>query len=103
MADTAKPDQSHRLGPLEIYLDGYRAYLSGEPLELSPSQFEVLCLLVSNHQRVISREEIREVVGLQYERSVDVILSALRKKIGSNFIRNIRRRGWIVHPESLET
>lgn len=102
-AETETPASSYKLGALEIDLEGYRASFASRPLELSTSQLEVLFILLKNHGRVISRAELSQAVGLQRARSVDVILSSLRKEIGSNFVRNVRNRGWIVVPEALET
>jgi len=95
------PLRSIELGPLEIDLESYRATLSAKPLDLSPSQLEMLAILVANHGRVTSREELSKAVGLRRGRSVDVVLCSLRKELGHEFIRNVRNRGWIVDPETL--
>lgn len=95
------PLRSIELGPLEIDLESYRATLSDKPLDLSPSQLEMLAILVANHGRVTSREELSKAVGLRRGRSVDVMLCSLRKELGHEFIRNVRNRGWIVDPETL--
>lgn len=102
MTEAGTTARSYRLGALEIDLAGYRASYVSRPLELSTSQLEVLFMLVRNHGRVVSRAELSQAVGLQRARSVDVILSSLRKEIGTNFIRTVRSRGWIVVPEALE-
>ena len=100
--DTALPAaRTFKLGPLEVDLDGYRATLHSRPLDLSPSQLEMLAILVANRGRVTSREELCVAIGLRRGRSVDVMLCSLRKELGHNFIRNVRNRGWIVDPESL--
>jgi DNA-binding response OmpR family regulator len=89
------------LGPLEVDLESYRATISDKPLDLSPSQLEMLAILVANHGRVTSREELSKAVGLRRGRSVDVMLCSLRKELGHEFIRNVRNRGWIVDPQVL--
>ena len=95
------PLRSFELGALEVDLESYRATLSDKPLDLSPSQLEMLAILVANHGRVTSREELSKAVGLRRGRSVDVMLCSLRKELGHDFIRNVRNRGWIVDPEML--
>jgi DNA-binding response OmpR family regulator len=91
------------LGALEVDLERYRATLYEKSLDLSPSQLEMLAILVANEGRVTSREELSKAVGLQRGRSVDVMLCTLRKQIGRDFIRNVRNRGWIIDPEVLVT
>ncbi|HEX2053583.1 MAG TPA: winged helix-turn-helix domain-containing protein [Actinomycetota bacterium] len=97
------PERSFKLGSLEVDLESYRATLADKPLELSPSQLEMLGILLSNIGRVTSREELSKAVGLRRGRSVDVMLCTLRKELGRDFIRNVRNRGWIVDPDVLTT
>jgi DNA-binding response OmpR family regulator len=95
------PIKCLELGPLEVDLETYRATFEDKPLDLSPSQLEMLAILLTNHQRVTSREELSKAVGLRRGRSVDVMLCTLRKQIGRDFIRNVRNRGWIVDAKML--
>lgn len=95
------PGRWFTLGPLEVDLESYRATLSSRPLALSPSQIEMLAILLSNLGRVTSREELSRAVGLRRGRSVDVMLCTLRKELGRGFIRNVRNRGWILDPDVL--
>jgi DNA-binding response OmpR family regulator len=89
------------LGALEIDLAGHLAAFQGRTLQLSSSQFELLAILVANNRRVVSRAELSERLGLERGRSVDVMLSMLRRQLGCDFVRNVRKRGWIVIPEAL--
>src|SRR5918995_5085903 len=90
------------LGALRVDLEGYRAELAGRPLMLSRSQLELLAILVSNSHRVVSRQELSEALGLARGRSVDVLLSRLRRELGRDLVRNVRNRGWIVEPGALD-
>lgn len=90
------------LGALEVDLTGHRASFGGRVLNLSSSQLELLAILVSNHRRVVSRAELSESLSLERGRSVDVMLSTLRRELGRDFVRNVRKRGWIVVPEELD-
>ena len=90
-----------RVGALHVDLDGYRADFAGRPLSLNRSQLELLAILLINIQRVVSRAELSTALGLSRGRSVDVLLSGLRREIGRDFVRNIRSRGWIVEPALL--
>lgn len=95
------PGRSIKLGTLEVDLESYRATLADKPLDLSPSQLEMLAILLNNAGRVISRDELSRAVGLRRGRSVDVMLCTIRKELGREFIRNVRNRGWIVDPDVL--
>jgi two-component system, OmpR family, response regulator len=90
------------VGALQVDLDGYRAWFAGRALDLSRSQLELLALLIGNRERVVSRAELSDALGLHRGRSVDVLLSGLRRVIGRDFVRNVRNRGWIVEPGALE-
>jgi DNA-binding response OmpR family regulator len=90
------------VGILEVHPTAYRASLRGEALELTPSQHEMLTALVANRQRVLSRAELARAASLEQQRSVDVILSSLRRVLGDGFVRNIRNRGWILDPSAFE-
>jgi DNA-binding response OmpR family regulator len=89
------------VGGLEVDAQGYRASLAGRALALSRSQVELLAFLVANRHRVVSRDELSGALGLVRPRSVDVLLSGLRREIGRPFVRNVRNRGWIVEPGAL--
>lgn len=86
------------LGAMVVDLAQYRATLAGRPLGLSRSQIELLAMLLENRERVVSRHELSKWLGLARERSVDVLLSGLRRAVGPDFVRNVRNRGWIVEP-----
>lgn len=88
-------------GALDIDLAAYRARLGRDPLPLSPSQLELLAFLVANRDRVVTREELASAAGLENERSVDVALTAVRRALGRDAIRNVRNRGWIFEPQRL--
>jgi len=73
-------------GQLKIHKDSRKVLLSSEPIELTSHEFELLWLLASNAGEPQSRENIhRQVIGREYDgldRSVDVRISRLRKKLG---------------------
>ncbi len=74
-----------RFGPLELDLEGRRAYLEGEPLRLSPTEMSLLLALAQAPGRVFTREELVERVwGPDFEgseRVVDAYIRLLRKKL----------------------
>jgi two-component system, OmpR family, response regulator CpxR len=63
------------------------AWLDGEALELTAVEFAILDLLLRSAGRVVTRDEIAAVLfqreASPFERSVDVHISHLRKKLGA--------------------
>ncbi len=100
---TGRPAQTSLVvGHLEIDTGAYRAVLHGHILELTPSQLELLITLVANRHRVVTRNELAGASGLEQARSVDVVLTSLRRLLPEGFVRNIRNRGWILEPSVFE-
>jgi DNA-binding response OmpR family regulator len=75
-----------RIGGLEIDPPARRATLDGAPLDLSPKEFDLLVYLARRTGEVVTkREMLAEVWREPYggsERTVDVHLSWLRRKMG---------------------
>jgi DNA-binding response OmpR family regulator len=73
-------------GQLNIHKASRQVSLSSEPVELTSHEFELLWLLASNAGEPQSREYIHEqMIDREYDgldRSVDVRISRLRKKLG---------------------
>ena len=90
---------------LKIQVEARSATLSGEPLVLTPVEFELLLVLARAKGRVKSREqlvdEIRDRAYEVFDRSVDVHISALRRKLGDDakeprYIRTLRAAGYMM-------
>ncbi len=75
-------------GPLEIDVLGHRAFLDGEELELTASEFKLLLTLARYPGRVYSRMELVEkVLGYDfegYERTIDSHVKNLRAKLNDD-------------------
>lgn len=76
------------LGPLVIYPDKYEVYVEGKLVRLRPKEFEVLLQLARRPGTVMTRDDLMNTVwGFDYiggERTVDVHVSSLRKKLELN-------------------
>lgn len=76
------------IGELAIYPEKYEVVLHGEAIPLRPKEFEVLLYLVQRPGMVITRDDLMNVVwGFDYiggQRTVDVHVSSLRKKLEMN-------------------
>jgi len=74
-----------QFGPLAINLEGRSVTLNGDPVNLTPKEFDLLALLASHPGRVFGRDTLLEKVwGYDYageSRTVDVHIQRLRQKI----------------------
>ncbi len=93
------------VGNLTIRPDDRTAVLAGAPLTLTPVEFDLLLSLARACGRVKSREQLLEEIRDRdydvFDRSVDVHISALRKKLGDDprqprFIRTLRSAGYLM-------
>lgn len=73
------------VGPLRIDFAAYKAFLGKEELALTPKEYELLKLFLTNVGRAYSRDELLEKVwGYEYygdTRTVDVHIRHLRAKL----------------------
>lgn len=99
----AEDDEAIRAGELELHPGARSAALRGEELVLTSAEFELLALLVRNRGRVLTRDRIldetRGVDWESFDRSIDVLISRLRQKLGDDakrpkYIRTIRGTGY---------
>jgi len=87
-------------GVLKMDLVSYRVFISDAPLELTIGEFKLLEMLARQPGKVFSRNQIIERInGSQYfatERSIDVQIAGLRKKLGEykDAIETIRSVGY---------
>jgi len=73
-----------RVGPIEIDTGRHEVRVDGRQLDLTRTEFQVLEFLGRRPGRVRGREEILDAIGERsvLERTVDVHVAALRKKLG---------------------
>lgn len=91
--------------PDTLVIDGLRidsnekqVYVNGQAVELTKKEFEILYLLVKNSPHVYTREEILDRIwndeGNVLERTVDVHVTRLRKKLGEYGNCIVNRSGY---------
>jgi len=116
---TRAPATAAKESDTEIVIDRLRihpgartAALGDQPLVLTPVEFELLLSLARAKGRVKTRdhllEEIREREYEVFDRSIDVHISALRKKLGDDpktphFIRTVRAAGYMLIDPDVDT
>lgn len=107
-------DERHQIlrkGPFEVDEGLHRVKMSGEHLELTPSEFNLIVHLLRNDDRVISPEELVEVVrGYKPEDVIEArqiikwYIHRLRQKVEKDsshpeYILNVRGVGYRIKPE----
>jgi len=83
-------DQTLAIGSLEIAPASRSALVSGNPLDLTSTEFNLLHVLVKQAGQIVSKENLSEH-GLgrsleKYDRSIDMHMSNLRKKLAQKDI-----------------
>lgn len=103
--ETATEDRVREIGGLVLNLDTRVTSVDGLPLDLTPVEFDLLAALSNPPGRVRSREQLIEDVRDRnydvYDRSIDVHISALRKKLRDDpreprFIQTVRSAGYLL-------
>jgi two-component system response regulator CpxR len=103
---TAAPPNHNtiKVGDVEINIGARAVVRSGETVELTSVEFNLLHRLLRTAGELVSREHlIKEVLGRSLspsDRSIDVHVSKLRKKLGNNVdgterIKTIRNEGYL--------
>ena len=101
-----QPEQKNELlfGPLKIEADSRTVLLHEHNITLTPLEFDLLFSMAKAAGKVLSRDQLLDAVaGRDYDvfdRSVDVHISSLRKKLGEDprhpqFIQTIRSVGYM--------
>ncbi len=77
-----------RAGALVLDIDGHQATLDGRPLDLTPTEFDLLAVLLRNPGRAFTRLELLDRVQGDayegYERTIDAHIKNLRAKLGDD-------------------
>jgi two-component system phosphate regulon response regulator OmpR len=92
-----------RAGSVEVDWTTRTARVDGREIALTTAEFELLGFFVRHSGRVLSRERIMEgthgINWAAFDRSIDVLVSRLRQKLGDDprhpaFIRTVRGVGY---------
>jgi two-component system response regulator QseB len=97
-AGRAAPVLEH--GEIELDPAAHEVRRNGEPVELSAREFALLEALLARPGAILSRAQLEEkLYGWSdpvESNAVEVHIHALRRKLGADFIRNVRGVGWKV-------
>jgi len=94
----ATPLLSH--GEVELDPAAHEVRRNGDPVALSAREFALLEALLARPGAILSRVQLEEKLygwtDSVESNAVEVHIHALRRKLGADFIRNVRGVGWMV-------
>jgi DNA-binding response OmpR family regulator len=97
---TAAGEKTGRLafGRVEIDVDSKEVLIDGKVVPLTKTEFEILSLLAASPDRVFRREDIIDLLWKDAlyttERTIDVHITRLRKKLGAHALLVSSRSGY---------
>lgn len=101
-------DGKARFGSFELDVGSHRLTRNGEPVALTSGEFDLLCILVANPNKVLDRDRILDLLtGAErspFDRSIDVRVTRLRGKIEEDpsaplFIKTVWGKGYMFCPD----
>ena len=85
-------------GNIELDIVRKRVIIENEKIELTRKEFEILKLLIENHGKIYSREDILNIVWekdvIVTNRTVDVNITRLRNKLGKQGVSLKNKTGY---------
>lgn len=93
-----KESESNKTQGIVLDREKYKVFKDGEPVKLPRKEFELLALIMSKPEKVFHRDEImNKVWGTEVivgDRTIDVHIRKLRKKLGEEHIHTIKGVGY---------
>lgn len=109
MRRTRPIQSSTSMGQLRLDLDARRATVRSEVIELSPREWSLLELLLSQRDRVVTKDQIGQLWSLDRSEantpsSIEVYIHRLRRKLEQSgvAIRTVRGLGYLLEAEALK-
>lgn len=99
-----KNSKVKKFGDLSVNFNKYAATLAGENIDLTHLEFELLSTFIENQGRVLDRnylmENLKDSSWEFFDRSIDVLVSRLRKKLQDDpqnpkYIKTVRGAGYM--------
>lgn len=89
-----------RYRDLEVDCAGHSVAKAGKPIAVTQREFDVLCILIEEQGRCLSKDHIAEkLYGWNDDvesNTIEVHVSALRRKLGKEYIRTVRGLGYLM-------
>jgi DNA-binding response OmpR family regulator len=98
----APAGEAVRIGELELDPAARRVTVAGEPVHLTPTEFDLLRVLAARPGAVLTRDQLlAEVWGWRDgsgHRTVDSHIRGLRRKLGAERVRTVHGIGYALEP-----
>ncbi len=93
--------ESNKIGSAELNLSKMTIKLNEKIQKINSAEKRVLLKMLSSPGRIFSRSEIGKISQISKERSIDVMITRLRKKIEKNpkspkFLQTVRGSGYVL-------
>ena len=90
-----------KFGNIKIDLNKLFIYKNGQNLKINNTEKIILEKMINSPGKIFSRENIGLIINLEKERSIDVIITRLRKKIEDDpknpkYLQTIRGAGYVL-------
>ena len=101
-SDKSKGKPFIRYGDIELDTERKNVNIGEEKIELTRKEYEILKLLIENHGKIYSREDILKVAWekdvIVSNRTVDVYMTRLRNKLGKHgaYLKNKTGYGYYI-------
>ena len=89
------------VGKIRLECSSRKLYINGEYIVTTPKEFELLCYLAENQNRVVSRDELLDKLwdwrADVETRTLDIHIKTLRQKLGEeagHYIKTVRSVGY---------
>jgi two-component system alkaline phosphatase synthesis response regulator PhoP len=96
-SDSEIPENTIRIAGIELNLEKKRLTIDGQREDLTPIEFQLLYMLLKNPGRIFDRDQILDFIWRDVsvtERTVDVHVTRLRKKLGNYGKYLVTRKGY---------
>ena len=86
---------------VKINLNKLLVFMNGKEFKINNTEKVILEKMINNPGKTFSREEIGKLINLEKERSIDVIITRLRKKIeidpkNPKYLQTLRGAGYVL-------
>ncbi|MFK5895267.1 MAG: response regulator [Pseudomonadota bacterium] len=106
---TGQTHEIYQFGSFSLNATNHSLYCNSQEVSLTAGEFNLLHIFVSHANRVLSRDKLMDLMkGFErspFDRSIDIHVTRLRKKIENNpkdpqYIRTIWGSGYLFRPDS---
>lgn len=89
---------------IQIDTENYKVFVSGNEIELTAREFEILYLFMENKGRVFTRQQIMDIIwNYNYfgdDKIINTHIKNIRKKLGVDCIETVRGVGYRIDKEN---